>query len=304
MSVLFRALSSHSQPGSDRRWRRARAGGRAGRLDGGYDAARDAQSQAAAAARPSGCQGYAGQGIVCPQADAVSRPGARHWRVCGRLHGRRGAIADHRADLAGDAAVAQSQLGQSGTHQVHRAARQERQEGRLERTVNRRHGAAARRPDDFRPRQPSDRPRCRYLADADAGPRADARRARDGRRRQHGRPRAGSTSITSYGRRHAPLCSRPPRKIQRPCASSSMRRSKRKPAPRPERTAPGSPSCGRGGVTPNIFTSGWSVRPTARNARRSRPCRRATAAATRSTIGSSRASCIRHRRRCRPRQST
>ena len=66
-------------------------------------------------------QGYAGEGIVCPQADAVSRPGARHRLVCGRLHGRRGAAADHRADLAGDAAVAQSQLGQSGTHQVHRA---------------------------------------------------------------------------------------------------------------------------------------------------------------------------------------
>ena len=39
-----------------------------------------------------------------------------------------------------------------------------------------RHGAAARRPGDFRPCQPSDRSRCRYLADADAQPRAVARR--------------------------------------------------------------------------------------------------------------------------------
>ncbi len=31
--------------------------------------------------------------------------------LCGRLHGRRGRAADHRADLAGHAAVAQPQLG-------------------------------------------------------------------------------------------------------------------------------------------------------------------------------------------------
>ena len=78
--------------------------------------------------------------------------------------------------------------------------RQQRQEGRLERPVGRRHVAAARRPDDHRPRQPSDRARCRYLVHADARPCADARGARVQRRGRHGRGRTGSTSIQKSGR--------------------------------------------------------------------------------------------------------
>src|SRR5262245_23700037 len=44
--------------------------------------------------------------------------------------------------------------------------------GRLERSFGRGHVAAARRTDDLRPHQPSNRPRRRYLVQADAEPRA------------------------------------------------------------------------------------------------------------------------------------
>ena len=64
---------------------------------------------------------------------------------------------------------------------------------RLARAAGRRHGAAARRADAHRPRQPSGRARCRHLAHADAEDAADARGARGdvgdqrGRRGQEGR---------------------------------------------------------------------------------------------------------------------
>ncbi len=48
-------------------------------------------------------------------------------------------------------------------------------EDRLARPAGRRHVAAARRPDDHRPRQPSGRPRRRHLAHPDARPRAHPR---------------------------------------------------------------------------------------------------------------------------------
>ena len=133
------------------------------------------------------CPEHAGEGIVRPQADTARRPGARHRRLCQGLPRRRRGAADHGPDLAGDAAVAQSQLGQPGADRFHRAVWRERQEGRLERASGRRHGAAARRPDADRPCQPPDRARCRYLVHADARPRAQPRGARDDRRRQHGR---------------------------------------------------------------------------------------------------------------------
>ena len=147
--------------------------------------------------------------------DAVARPGALDRLLCRRLPGRRRGAADHRADLAGDAAVAQPQLGQSGAHRVPRALWRQRQEGRLERASGRRHVAAARRPDDHRPRQPSDRPRCRYLVHADARSRADARGARVRRRRQHGG--AGSARRRSQGldAMPAPSSSAPRRRIRR-----------------------------------------------------------------------------------------
>ena len=67
----------------------------------------------------------------------------------------------------------------------------------LARHSGRRHFAAARRPDADRPRLASGRPRRRHLADPDARPHADARRAGGNVRRQYGdrrrarrRPRA------------------------------------------------------------------------------------------------------------------
>ena len=62
---------------------------------------------------------------------------------------------------------------------------QKRRQGRLARIVGRRHGAAARRPDDHRPCQPPGRARRRHLAAADAGPCVHAPGA-GGRVRHHG----------------------------------------------------------------------------------------------------------------------
>ena len=106
-------------------------------------------------------------------------------------------------------------------------------------------GAAARRPDADRPRQPPDRARCRHLADADAGSPIVARGARgdvgghDGargpaRRRSEGL-HAGSCCS----------CSATPRR-SRPCSGySSMPRSRRRCAARPRATAAGFPRSGR-----------------------------------------------------------
>ncbi len=59
-------------------------------------------------------------------------------------------------------------------------------------------------------------------------------------------------------------------------------------AAKPERIAPGLPRFGHGGGTTIIFTSASIVRPTARNASRSRRRRRVKAAATNSITGSRR----------------
>ena len=111
-----------------------------------------------------------------------------------RLSRRRRRAADQRQDLAGDAAVAQPQLGASGSRRLHGAARGKSAEGvELAGAAGRRHGAAARRADAHRPRQPSGRARCRHLAHPDAEVTAVARRARGdvgdqrGRRGQEGR---------------------------------------------------------------------------------------------------------------------
>ena len=174
-----------------------------------------AQSGAAAAARQSRCAVNAGQGIVRPQADAVSRSGALDRLLCRRLPRRRRAAADQRSGLAGHAAVAQSQLGQSGADRLPRTLRQERQEGRLERASDRRHVAAARRPDDHRPCQPSGRARCRYLVHADARPRADAARSASSPAPSTWSRPTGSTSIRKCGRMRAPNSSAPRRRIRR-----------------------------------------------------------------------------------------
>ena len=76
------------------------------------------------------------------------------------------------------------------------------------------------------------------------------------------------------------------RKIRTSPASSSMPRSKNKCAARPAPIAAGSPKCGHGGATPSTSTSASLARRTTTNARASRRCRKATAAATRSIGGS------------------
>ena len=61
----------------------------------------------------------------------------------------------------------------------------------------------------------------------------------------------------------------------------------------------GSPKCGRGGAMPSTSMSASPVRRTTSNARASRRCRKATAAAMRSITGSRNRRCIRRRRKCR-----
>ena len=80
---------------------------------------------------------------------------------------RRRLASDQRAGLAGDAALAQPQLGTSAPARLSRAAGKRRAGARrLARPPRRRHVAAARRADDDRPHQPSDRTRRRHLAHA------------------------------------------------------------------------------------------------------------------------------------------
>ena len=100
-------------------------------------------------------------------------------RLCQRLPRRGRVAADQRAGLAGDAALAQPQLGQSAPARLSRAAGERcARARRLARASRRRHVAAARRADADRPYQPPDRARRRYLAHADARPHPDAARAR------------------------------------------------------------------------------------------------------------------------------
>ena len=74
----------------------------------------------------------AGQGPVRPQADARGRSQARAiGYYTGRLPRRRRRAADQRQDLAGDAAVAQPQLGPPQPDQVPRALRRQGAEDRL-----------------------------------------------------------------------------------------------------------------------------------------------------------------------------
>ena len=277
-----------------------RAGAGAGYRHARSDAARHAQSAAVAAACQSECAVDAGQGTVRPRADAVSRSGAPDRLLCRRLPRRRRGAADHRPGLASHAAVAQPQLGNALADPLHRAARRQCQESRLERPSDRRHVAAARRPDDHRPRQPSDRARRRHLVHADARSRAQPRGARDGRRRRYGRAgsaRRRSESVDAHAHRADPHRVGGSRTSP---ASSSMPRSRRRCAARPDRIAPGSQRCGRGGAMPSTFMSVSPARRTTANASRSRRCRKATAAAMRSISGSRNRRCIRRRRKCRP----
>ena len=84
-----------------------------------------------------------------------------------------------RADLAGDAPVAQPPLGSSGDDPADRETVARRRRRWLAGPAARRHLAAARRADADRPRLAPDRARRRHLAHADAGPPAFGRRARE-----------------------------------------------------------------------------------------------------------------------------
>ncbi len=91
--------------------------------------------------------------------------------------------------MAGDAAIAQSQLGPPEPDRVSGAPLGPGAEGcRLARTVGRRSGAAARRPDADRACEPSAWARRRHLAHPNAGSNAECGRTRDDLR-HHGRRR-------------------------------------------------------------------------------------------------------------------
>ena len=127
------------------------------------------------------------QGTVRPQGAAGGDADARARLLCPWLHRRRGRAADQRRQLAGDAAVTQPQLGPSRSGGAGQAPGGEGAQGcGLARHTGRRHVAAARRADAYRPRQPSGRTGRRHLADADAEPAIVAQRARGNVRRDDG----------------------------------------------------------------------------------------------------------------------
>ena len=168
------------------------------------------------------------------------------------------------ADLAGDAAVAQSLLGASRHGRAAEAARGQGAQGcRLARHPGRRHVAAARRADVHRTRQPSGRARCRHLADADAEPATVAQRARGHVGGDDGARRPARHRSAASGRRRISPSSAPPRRSRACSASSSTPRSRRRCAARPRATAAGSPRCGRCTATTITSTSASNARPAA-----------------------------------------
>ena len=143
------------------------------------------QSEAAAAACQAGRSEKSRQGAVRPQAGRrPTTAGALDRLLYARLSCGRRRAADQRQDLAGDAAVAQPQLGTPGAGRLHGAPRREGAEGvELAGTAGRRHDAGARRADAHRSHAAirsgstptSGSPRCR-------GRRSRARSARRCRR--------------------------------------------------------------------------------------------------------------------------
>ena len=180
--------------------RAAHDGGR-GR-NGPRPGSRDIASAALAGARPSRGPGNARQGAVRPRPEARPSGAGRDRLLCQRLPRRRPGPADHRRRLAGDAPVAQPQLGPSRARRLSRAAgAQGARRRHLSGPPRRRYGAAARRADDQRPCLPSGRPRRRHLAAPDARAPSDAARTRRDAARPMWCAATGSTSIGSNGRR-------------------------------------------------------------------------------------------------------
>ena len=160
------------------------------------------QSEAAAAACQTGRSEKSRQGAVRPQACRhQGHGGARDRLLYARLPGGRCRATDQWQDLAGDAAIAPTQLGAPRAHLLHGAPRRQGAEGvELARPSGRRPGAGARRPDAHRPHESPGRPRCRHLAHADAEDAALARRARGDVRDQRGGGATRRTSIRRSGR--------------------------------------------------------------------------------------------------------
>src|SRR5579862_3906327 len=116
----------------------------------------------------------AGQAAIRARAAAFARQGHGDRLLPTRLPARRRRTSEGWPELAGDAVVAQPQLGSSRAGQVSGEIRAARRQGdRLERRHGWRYGAAARRPLALRPHEPSDWPRRRYLVHADARPQAE-----------------------------------------------------------------------------------------------------------------------------------
>ena len=153
--------------------------------------------EAAAAAREAGRSEDAGQGTVRPQdrAGEDRRPRSIGYYTHGCLAG--GVALPINGPTWQVMRLSRNRnWGHPAADQDAGASRQKGAVDRLARIPGRRHVAAARRPDDHRPLEPSGRARRRRLADADAGPRADAPGARgdDGdqcRQRQMDRRAAG-----------------------------------------------------------------------------------------------------------------
>ncbi len=218
----------------------------------------------------------------------------------GCIAGAEGA-ADQWRELAGDAAVAQSLLGPSRPGGAGDAAGGQGAQGRrLAGNPGRRHVAAARRPDVDRPRQPSSRPRCRYLADADAEPAIVTRRARGNLRGHDGAPRPAR-------HRSQGLDADPSRRDPRRGAGAEraahlrQRRDQEGAVPRSQ----GRPQLalqGAADVRPRLSLPYPHQMPAGqrrmRGPDRSRPRARAAAPAT-SPTGSRIRSCTRSRRKCR-----
>ena len=161
-------LLSLAPPRADhQRWCGARRGHEFARSD----ASRHAGGDTAAATRRSKRSLITGEGIVRTEEEAACRTGTRHRRLCRRLPRRRHRAAHYRAGVAGDALIAQPQLGASEAHRLRRGFFGQGQVG-VERPPGRRHVATARRSDADRPRQSSNRARCRHLVQADARSRA------------------------------------------------------------------------------------------------------------------------------------
>ena len=185
--------------------------------------------------------------------------------------------------------VAQPPLGPSDDDRADRETVARRGRRRLAGPVDRRHFAAARRPDADRPCLAPDRPRRRHLADADAQPHAFGDRAREHERHLDGRRKDLTWSTRRAVDAGAYAAAEARGELSaKSSASWSIPASRRSSATPSPATAPGCARSGRSGATTIISTSASAAsraRPTARRRKRPAP---ATAATSRWPGGSPR----------------